>query len=134
MALDGNDIRSEPQYTQAECDIMARQLLLASFFAVAALAVQRFNIEIILKPEEQSPQPASETAKVELDYEFHTAALNVCVFDSGQLNSILTQRLPDGRTILQFQQYTLCETTHGPIEICSTGRAGLGGGGQEAHQ
>ncbi len=112
---------------------MARQLLLASFFAIAALALQRFNIEIILKPEEQSPEPASEPAKVELDYEFHTATLDVCVLDSTDLGSRLIYRLLDRRKILQFQQHTLRETTNGPFEICSTGQTGLGREGQEAH-
>jgi hypothetical protein len=51
---------------------MARNLLLASLLAVTGAIMER-----VLK----SQLRASEVVKVDLDHEFHTAILDVCILD-----------------------------------------------------
>ncbi len=57
--------------------INARNLLLASLLVVTALSRRRCDNERVLK----SQLRASEVVKVDLDHEFHTAILDVCILD-----------------------------------------------------
>ncbi len=58
---------------------MARNWLLASLLVVTALSIRRCDNETVLK----SQLRASEVLKVDLDHEFHTAILDVCISTSG---------------------------------------------------